>query len=102
MLQSFVIQDGIKMHKEKNQAANMGPKWTVEEDEVLCENYDTFKDLPDFCTHLATLISSKTAKDIQERITLLKLHKGKAKAKARIEKLHKNSTISSTRLLPLI
>jgi len=50
--------------------------WTREEDELLVENYPTFKDLNNSVQALSSLFGNKTQSQVKARIKKLKLHKG--------------------------
>ena len=54
--------------------------WNKEEDQVLIENYPTFKDMYNVFDLLADLIVGKTSKQIKKRVKFLKLSKGRQKA----------------------
>lgn len=63
-------------------------KWTRDEDEVIIENWNTFKDLESVYDILAGLLKSKTSQQVQKRVKILKLQKGIDKAKETLREIY--------------
>ncbi|CAG9324990.1 unnamed protein product [Blepharisma stoltei] len=63
-------------------------KWAREEDEILIDNWNTFKDLESVYEILAGLLKDKTAQQVQKRVKVLKLNKGIEKAKQAMREIY--------------
>ena len=63
-------------------------KWTLMEDKILLEQYFIFASMENVYEIVSTYLPQKNAKQVKKRLTVLKVHRGQAKAKQMVEQMH--------------